>query len=232
MSKPLLLIDYDGTLAEIAARPGEAWPHPAVPDLLVRLSTRWPLYLITGRCVDDLYSVLGVAGIKVIGVHGLERGETGGEVRAELPPAARRGLEQLLPELYKREELRLEDKGGTLAIHYRDVADEAATKAWLRQLTRYLPPELEALWGKKVLELRPQGFGKGRVVLELSRQYPHFTPIYLGDDATDEDAFVALDAPAVTVKVGPGRSAARFHLANVEAVLAYLRNYLNDTTPG
>jgi trehalose 6-phosphate phosphatase len=50
--------------------------------------------------------------------------------------------------------------------------------------------------------------------------------VYLGDDVTDEDAFAALAPPAVTVKVGPGETVARYRLPDIDAVVAYLRQYV------
>ena len=60
----------------------------------------------------------------------------------------------------------------------------------------------------------------------IAAEHPDHTPVYLGDDVTDEDAFAALDAPAVTVKVGAGETRARYRLPDVDAVVAYLAGFL------
>jgi len=80
--------------------------------------------------------------------------------------------------------------------------------------------------GKDVVELRPAHLHKGTAVQAVAAQHPSRTPLYLGDDVTDEDAFQALPAEAITVKVGEGETAARFRLPDVPAVVAYLQRYL------
>jgi trehalose 6-phosphate phosphatase len=93
-----------------------------------------------------------------------------------------------------------------------------------------VPEGLEPVWGKKVVELRPRGVSKGAAVARVAAAHPARTPVFLGDDVTDEDAFRALNERpgAVTVKVGPGETAARFRLPDVDAVVTYLRRLAAD----
>jgi len=227
VESPFFLLDYDGTLAEIAARPGEAKPYPGVPELLGELARRYPVYLVTGRRVWDLERLLPVRGLRVYGVHGLEEGTLFGQVRARVPESALWDLELVRETIPRLPGLWVEDKELALALHYRGAPDETAVERALGRWVEGLPRGLETLWGKKVLEVRPKGHGKGRVARELAARFADRVPVVLGDDATDEEMFRALPG-AVTIKVGPGPTAARFRLPDVAAVVAYLRQYLED----
>jgi trehalose 6-phosphate phosphatase len=113
-------------------------------------------------------------------------------------------------------------------VHYRQAADEAAARRALEAWAAAAPAALEPIWGKKVVELRARGTSKGTAVARLAARHPDRTPVYLGDDVTDEDAFRALhDAhpDAVTVKVGVGETAARYRLPDVAAAVAYLEGF-------
>lgn len=230
--RPLFLLDYDGTLAPIVDDPSAARPHPAVPDLLRRLSAVHPLRVVTGRALEDLARLLPVA-VDAVGLHGVQSGRLGGGVRLRMPASAREALRRLRDAVPAVEGLRLEAKGPAFALHYRGAADESEVEAALQAWLESAPPSLVAVWGKKVLELRPAGVDKGRVARDVTAAHADRTPIYIGDDTTDEDAFRALadDERAVTVKVGAGETAARYRLADVDAVVAYLERFLSPLPP-
>ncbi|MBW6394276.1 trehalose-phosphatase [Thermus sp. SYSU G05001] len=227
VEQPLFLLDYDGTLAPIAPRPEKALPHPGALEVLRALMARYPLYVITGRRVEDLARLLPLPGLRVVGGHGLEEGEIGGESHP-LFPADLGPLRRVLPSCPG---VWVEDKGFALAFHYRGAEDEERARAclevWLaahEDLLRALG--LEVLLGKKVLEVKPKGASKGQAALRLWARYPGHTPIYIGDDATDETAFQVLKGKGLTFKVGPGPTLAEGRLEDVEAVLTYLKSYL------
>ncbi|MFN3180304.1 MAG: trehalose-phosphatase [Thermus sp.] len=227
VQNPLFLLDYDGTLAPIAPRPEEAFPHPEALEVLGALMARYPLYVVTGRRVADLAGLLPLPGLRVVGGHGLEEGEVGGESRP-LFPVDLSPLRRALPSCPG---VWLEDKGFALAFHYRGAEDEERARAclegWLGAHEELLQAlGLEALAGKKVLEIKPKGASKGQAVLSLLPRHPGHTPIYIGDDITDEDAFQALKGRGLTFKVGPGPTRAEGRLGDVGAVLAYLKSYL------
>ncbi|TBH20213.1 trehalose-phosphatase [Thermus thermamylovorans] len=226
-ANPLFLLDYDGTLAPIAPRPEEALPHPEALEVLKGLMARYPLYVITGRRVADLARLLPLPGLPVVGGHGLEEGVVGGEARPLFPV----DLAPLRPRLPVCPGVRVEDKGFALALHFREAADEAKARAcleaWLEAQGELLERlGLEALPGKMVLELKPKGVDKGQAALRLLRRHPGRTPVYVGDDLTDEAAFRALKGLGLTLKVGEGPTQAGGRLRDVEAVLDYLKTYL------
>lgn len=225
---PLFFLDYDGTLAPIVDDPSAAVPHPDVPALLRTLNARHPLWIVTGRDIAALSQFLDRP-YRAIGLHGAQEGAVGGETRQLLPAAAVRALRRLRQSVPALDGLDVEEKNQTFAVHYRAVDDEAQARERLADWLNDLPDALDAVWGKKVVELRPAGLTKGTAVQRIVEEHPEHTPVYLGDDTTDEDAFEALqalDVPAVTVKVGEGETRAAYRLSDPEAVAEYLRRYL------
>ncbi len=222
---PLFFLDYDGTLAPIVDDPAEAHPHPDVPMLLERLEACYPLWIITGRHLRDVSAFLSLP-LKGFGLHGAQEGTLGGAVESLMPDAARRAAAQMREQVPMLEGLRVEDKEHAFAVHYRGAADAEAARARLEEWAAACSEDLEAIWGKAVVELRPAALNKGTAVRRIAGEHPGRTPVYLGDDVTDEDAFEALGPDAVTVKVGPGDTAARYRLDGPEDVVAYLRRYI------
>ena len=224
---PLLFLDYDGTLAPIVADPAAAHPHPAVPGLLTRLHARHPVVVVTGRHLTDLAALFGsVLPLRAVGLHGVQDGRLGDAPRLALSAEAADALAVLRARVPEGGGVMVEDKGTAFAVHYRHAPDEAAALERLRAWAADVPDVLEPVWGKKVVELRPAGTSKGTAVRRIAAEHPDRTPVYLGDDVTDEDAFAALAPPAVTIKVGDGETAARYRLPDVDAVVAYLRGFL------
>jgi len=223
LDNPLFLLDYDGTLAEIVDDPEAAFPHPDVPALLTALNEHYPIYLISGRSVASLSRLLQVPGLSVVGVHGMESGILGEDAEPLVAEGDLDALATVREHLPSISGLSAEDKGLAIALHYRrvDAAGEAALKTWAETV----PDTLDRLWGKKVLELRPHGYSKGRTAARLAAEHPQATPVFIGDDTTDEEAFAALPQ-GLTVKVGAGDTQAQARLADVAAVVAYLKRYL------
>lgn len=219
--RPLLVIcDYDGTLAPIVARPEDAVPEPGAPEALTGLLAggRHRAAVVTGRRVAEAAGFLNVPELLVVGLHGMEwPGE-------ELHPPDTAALQIIRAALPDAPGLRMEEKGWTLAVHYREVPepDQATVESALSGVP--VPPEWEVIAGKKVREFRPSGHGKGRAALRLAAQFPGHLPVFLGDDVTDEEAFTALrQCSGVTVKVGEGQTAAEHRVASPAEVVLLLR---------
>lgn len=226
--RPLFFLDYDGTLAPIVDDPSAAVPHPDAPDLLRALNDAHPLWIVTGRDLQALEPLLGMP-LKAIGLHGAQRGVVGEHVERLMPPDAADAIARFRQTVPSVDGLRVEDKDQAFAVHYRGADPEEATRR-LETWASTLPEMLDAVWGKKVVELRPQGLTKGTAVEQIAREHPDRTPVYLGDDVTDEDAFEALqamDREAVTVKVGDGDTRAAHRLDGPDAVMHYLRRFVN-----
>ncbi len=232
-ARPLLLLDYDGTLAPIVPDPAAAVPHPAVPALLARLAASHPTVVITGRDLATLGRLLAVGGapvdVRAVGLHGGEWGRPGHTDPSHDHPAidavAVARLRATVPALAG---VHVEPKGALFAVHSRRAADPTAAEAALAAWPATVPDGLDVVRGKCVVELRPAGVSKGVAVARLVAEHPECAPVYVGDDTTDEDAFLAVaDHPAaVTVKVGDGATAARHRLPDVDAVVAWLAGFV------
>jgi trehalose 6-phosphate phosphatase len=123
--------------------------------------------------------------------------------------------------------LAIEDKGAALALHYRAVPErEAEILAFAERLSRAAAPGLRLIEGKMVVEFVPAESDKGTAISAFLAEPPFRgrRPVFVGDDATDEDGFAAVDRHAgISVRVGPsGVTAAKYRLASVTAVLAWL----------
>ena len=225
VNAPLFFLDYDGTLAPIVDDPLEAFPHPDIPDLLEELYQMHPVYLVSGRFLTDLGKLVKLP-LHAIGLHGLQQGRIGGETTEFVPPDALHLIRRMRSTVPALEGIRIEEKGPMFAVHFRLAADKDAVQESLRLWLAQVPDLLNPIWGKDVVELRPRGISKGTAVLGEAAKYPGRTPVYLGDDVTDEDAFRDLGDDGITIKVGGGETAARYRLPDVDAVAEYLRRYL------
>ncbi|HHP7237106.1 trehalose-phosphatase [Longibacter sp.] len=226
---PLFFLDYDGTLAPIVEDPDQAMPHPAIPPILEVLDNAYPVWIVTGRDIAQLSSFIDRP-LRAIGLHGAQSGVIGREVEYLVSDEAADAIASLRASLPSLDGIRVEDKSQAFAVHYRHASDEEEARERLRAWTDTIPEMLEAIWGKKVVELRPKGWTKGTAVLRISEEYPDRTSVYIGDDVTDEDAFDALhelDREAVTVKVGDEPTGAAYRLAGPDEVVAYLRTYVD-----
>lgn len=217
-----ILTDVDGTLAPIVARPDLATVPGETRAELRRLAGRYALVAcVSGRTGEDAARMVGVEGVAYVGVHGLE-----------LAPEAERWRETLRP-FAALDWPWLEDKGLTVAFHWREAEDEGAARSQLDEVAvRAEAAGLEARWGRKVLELRPPvEADKGTAVRSLLDARSLDRALYAGDDTTDLDAFRGLDGLEVAVRVAvasaeapPGlREAADLVVASPAELLDLLR---------
>lgn len=192
-----LFLDFDGTLSEIAPTPEEACLHPQARREVARLAGIYPLCIISGRPVAELEQLVPLAGISLVGLHGLEwrEGEAyerlpGSEPFLEVMRSARGFL--LDSGLFSRPGVRLEDKELILAIHFRQApASEAEVESLTRETAERFRLALHR--GRQVIEVRPPlVFGKGRAVEMMVRRHAFARAACLGDDLTDVAAFRAL----------------------------------------
>jgi trehalose 6-phosphate phosphatase len=187
-----VLLDVDGTLAPIVQRPELAEVPEATRAEVRRLAARYGLVgCISGRTGAEARRLVGVDGIVYVGVHGLELAPEAEAWRAPLR------------ELAEWEWPWVEDKGLTVAFHWREAGDDEAARASLEEVAeRARALGLEARWGRKVLELRPPvKADKGTAVQSLLAERGLRRALYAGDDTTDLDAFRGLDGLDVAVRV-------------------------------
>ncbi len=173
-----------------------------VPLLLSRLARRYAcVACISGRSVADARRLVGVGGIAYAGSHGAELLEPGAATPRVVPAfkswerrVRRFADEHDTPDL-RRLRIRIEDKGPIVAFHWRGVPDEDAARTHLEGLAQEAEGAGFAIhWGRKVLEVRPPvRIDKGQAVRDLVTRTQPRAALYAGDDATDLDAYDALD---------------------------------------
>lgn len=231
-------LDVDGTLIDLADTPDAALVDAELLDLLAHLHrvSGGAVALVSGRALSDLEQRLGTLRVPLAGQHGLERRDAAGRLWIHAaPPAAKYTIkEALAPLLAQHAGLLLEDKGLTLALHFRQAPQLANVAQQL--MARYAADAgagLEVQHGKCVVEVKPAGIDKGTAVTEYLREMPFKgrCPVFIGDDLNDEHGFAEVNhAGGLSIKVGEGASCARFRLPDVAAVRRWLRGALKGDT--
>jgi trehalose 6-phosphate phosphatase len=229
-----IFLDIDGTLLEHAERPDAVRADAALGRLLAELNdaTGGALALISGRAVAELDLLFAPLRLAVAGQHGIERRDARRTVHRHLFPLEplRRAARQLGEFAAGHAGLLLEDKGHSLALHYR-LAPElaAAAREAVTQALAALGPAFELQSGKLVYEIKPGGRNKGTAIQEFLAEAPFAgrLPVFIGDDATDEYGFAIVNrADGHSIKVGPGATIARWRLADAAAVRRWLDAYV------
>jgi trehalose 6-phosphate phosphatase len=235
----LLCLDFDGTLAPIADHPSKARLPEPTRQLLCALANHYAVSVtvISGREKVDLKAHIDVPGVIYAGNHGLEIGGPGVFFVEPVADMFRESLKELAADLTTRLQTipgaLVEEKGLTLSVHYRRVP----TEMW-EEVRRIVHGALANAShpfllnpGKLVYEIGPRVYwNKGNAVLWLQEHLGEedVLTIYVGDDATDENAFASLQN-AVTIKVGDSQeSGALFQLSGPAEVRTFLEWLLNQ----
>jgi trehalose 6-phosphate phosphatase len=199
---PLLAFDFDGTLAPLVARPEEARVAEAVSERLARLASLRPVAIITGRSVDDVAPRLGFEPQYIVGNHGAE------------DPADSRQLDMSALERFRRHlaasaeraqgaGVQIEDKGYSIALHYRLAHDRAAAQRCIESLVRDLDPELHFFGGKSVANVAVAGAPDKADALEiLVTRSDADAALFVGDDVNDDAVFARAEPSWLTVRIG------------------------------
>lgn len=225
---PLLLVacDYDGTLAGFTVLRDQAEPNAGSLRSLRSLAmTPWTTgAVVSGRSMEDLSRLLGPAGPELrVGSHGAEWLASG----AVLDPARRdllgRVVLRLTPVARMGEGLSLEVKPASACLHYRGACSDLAAAAAAAAVERCSPlPGVRVQHGSAVVEFMVTDADKGEAIRRLKYSCGATGVLFLGDDVTDEDAFRALEAGDVSIKVGAGATAASHRVGTVEEVAGVL----------
>jgi len=225
-------LDFDGTLVELAETPDQVRVEAEVVDMVRDLerASHGAVALISGRRIEDIDRLFAPLRLPVAGQHGAER--RGASGRLHRYPANRRGIGtmhgMLRAWVERRPGLLLENKGSTLAVHYRrapELAEPLGT--FMLELVARMHGSYCLQGGKRVFEIRPSGMDKGSAVLEFMREPPFIgrMPVFVGDDISDESALAAvLNLGGTAVKVGDGDSIAPWRLQGVADVHAWIRS--------
>ena len=195
-----VLLDVDGTILDIAATPWDVAVPESLRGTLARLldKTGGAVALVSGRPLDELDRLFAPLRLPAVGGHGAElRASAAGAAEPQRARLVDGEIRDRVAEMAETAPgVLVEDKGYSLAVHYRLAPDqEPAIKQAVADIRRDWPADaLEVLPGKAVIEIKPAGFDKGAGVRALMRHAPFAgrRPIFIGDDTTDETAFAVL----------------------------------------
>jgi trehalose 6-phosphate phosphatase len=223
-----LLVDVDGTLVSFAPTPDAVVIDPGLRRLLDELNDvlDGALAIVSGRSIDNLDQLFPGASFAKIGSHGAEmRLSRDAAVLACVPRSAaiRSAREELQREADADPRLLVEDKGVSVALHYRRAPDrEPWARSRVSALASQLGPDYQVQWGSAVAEVRATGFDKGTAIRALMEHVPFAgcCAVYFGDDETDLSALRAVaDLGGVPISVGPRLMSAGFpHLESPSQV--------------
>ena len=237
LSETAILLDIDGTLLDLAPTPREVWVPPGLAKTLNRLvqRTNGALALVSGRSLNDIDLIFAPEIFPAVGGHGAElRIETDNEAVASHAPPMDKELKRRLAAIAKLSPgILLEDKGYSLALHYRLAPHaEKAIYAAVSLIRADLPnAPIEVLPGKCVCEIKHSGFTKASGVLELMTHEPFKgrRPLFIGDDVTDESVFAIMpDLEGLAFSVGRRAKGVNGHFDAPSDVREFLAHLLDD----
>lgn len=226
-----LFLDVDGTLLDIQQHPGDVSADSELISLLKETSDKLSgaLSLISGRSLEEVDRIFSPVRFRVAGAHGaelrLDPGDEGSSSAEQLPEHAMLALRTFAEQ---HPELLLEEKHGGASLHYRRAPElQEACHAYVTELLDQLGAGYRLISGKKVFELAPSAHHKGAAIDSFleSAAFSGRTPVFLGDDVTDEDGFRTVNArDGISVLVGePRDTQADYYLPDTAAVREWLR---------
>lgn len=238
-----LYLDVDGTLLEVALTPTSVRVPPALAGLLQSLQVDFDgaVAIITGRRIADADQLLAPFRSVAAGVHGAEVRTSLGDAIVSLSPSFDAAVTHSIAAIVDQMPgIVLEHKGSGLALHYRLAPDRQSDL--LLALQALLPRhhgQFTICGGRKVIEVLPVGFSKGRALRQMA-ELPAFrnrTPVMIGDDVADETAFIAAhELGGVGLKVAgenfPAATADFSGPADVISWLTHLRDLSRNSMPG
>jgi trehalose 6-phosphate phosphatase len=232
-----ILLDIDGTLLDLAPTPREVWVPPGLATTLTGLlmRTSGALALVSGRSLNDIDLIFAPEQFPAVGGHGAEmRISTDSEAVATHAPPMDKELKRRLAAIARLSPgILLEDKGYSLALHYRLAphAEKAIYEA-VSLIRADLPnAPIEVLPGKCVCEIKHSGFNKATGVLELMTHEPFRgrRPIFIGDDVTDETVFAIMpDLDGLAFSVGRRAQGVADHFDEPRDVREWLARLLDS----
>lgn len=226
-----IFLDVDGTLIEIAETPDKVFVDPQVVPIVTRLreALDGAVAIVSGRPLAELDRLLAPLELPAAGLHGLERRNPRGEILR--PMKAVSELAQIRDPLRRFAESArgaiFEDKGLTLALHYRRAPEiEEAARRRVHELVAPFGGDLGVQEGKMVLEIKPPDVDKGTVIEAFMTETPFATrrPVFIGDDVTDEDGFKVVNrCRGHSIRVGEAaHTAARWRIGTPADLRAWL----------
>jgi trehalose 6-phosphate phosphatase len=237
LNETAILLDIDGTLLDLMPTPREVWVPPGLSKTLNRLLARTSgaLALVSGRSLNDIDLIFAPAEFPAVGGHGAEmRVSTDSEEAVTYAPPLDKELKRRLAAIARLSSgILLEDKGYSLALHYRLAphAERAIYEA-VSLIRADLPnAPIEVLAGKCVCEIKHSGFNKASGVRQLMTHEPFKgrRPLFIGDDVTDETVFAIMpDLNGLAFSVGRRAKGVAGHFDEPSDVREFLARLLDD----
>src|ERR1700678_2641504 len=226
-----LFLDVDGTLIELTDSPLDPFASPELKILLGQVSERLggALALVSGRSIGYLDGLFAPLRLPAAGLHGVERRKATGAMHgASFVDTQLTGARSAVNALVQDHPgTSVEDKGRTIAVHFRMAPEwEADVRHPLSATANPLGSNYHIQEGKMAREKKPRGFPKATAIKALMAEPPFSgrTPVFVGDDLTDQDGFQMVeDQGGISIAVGD-RVRAQFHLENPSAVRSWLHS--------
>lgn len=223
--RPLLAFDFDGTLAPIVARPDDAKVPMPVARRLKQLAAALDVAIISGRRVEDVLGRLYFEPAYVIGNHGAE------DPLQASAQADRQAMDALRARLHRAQDalrragVMVEDKGASVALHYRLARDRRAAFKAIEDMLADLDPALKMFGGKFVVNVVARSANdKAQALAVLVERCQVDCAVFVGDDVNDEPVFARGEPNWLTVRVGRDdpASQAQFFLDSLSDLPAML----------
>src|SRR5438477_8073301 len=235
LDETAILLDIDGTLLDLMPTPREVWVPPGLSKTLNRLlqRTSGALALVSGRSLNDIDLIFAPEEFPAVGGHGAEMRVTADAVATHAPPMEKELKRRLAAIAKLSPGILLEDKGYSLALHYRLAphAEKAIYEA-VSLIRADLPnAPIEVMPGKCVCEIKHSGFNKALGVRELMAHEPSRgrRPLFIGDDVTDASVFAIMpDLGGLAFSVGRRAKGVVSHFDEPRDVREWLARLVHD----
>jgi trehalose 6-phosphate phosphatase len=196
LTRIALLLDVDGTLIDLAPSPFAVDVPQSLKQTLHTLSEKTALALVSGRPIRDLDKLFAPLELPAIGGHGAETRLRAGDAPQRIADLDINLRRRLIAAVTCNPALEYEDKGYSVALHFRRAPEEEPRiVAHVDAALAAFPGEdAEVLPGKLMLEIKRRGISKGNAVRALMQRTPFAgrTPVFIGDDVTDESVFAVM----------------------------------------
>ncbi|MFW6695964.1 trehalose-phosphatase [Acinetobacter pittii] len=228
-----LFLDIDGTLAPFQINPEHSFIPQTTLDVIKKITKlNIPVIAVTGRDVDTASKLLHPIEVPIAGLHGLDiYFDSGNYIRPDLSSINFKNLKQdITKNCDKYPELLVEDKGYSIALHYRKNPNLENNAINIMQKINLNYPQLKINRGKFVVELIPKQADKGRAIKTILNHLdlPTVLPIFIGDDLTDEAGFTYINQQSgLSIKVGWGETQAKYRLKDIDNVADFLLLFQN-----
>jgi len=223
-----LFLDIDGTLAPFQINPEQSFIPDTTLEIIKKIiELNIPVIAITGRDVKTASKLLQPIEMPIAGLHGLDIHLSSDHyIRPDLSHINFKKLKQdIINSCEKYPELLIEDKGYSIALHYRKKPELENNAIYIMQQINYFHPQLKLNRGKFVVELVPKQADKGQAIQTIldHLDLPLVHPIFIGDDLTDESGFICINQQfGTSIKVGSGKTEAQYRLKDINSVSNFL----------